>query len=93
MIDQIQGLHHVTSMASGARANNAFYHWGSIIVPPGYTDPLIFASGGNPYGASWVSGSEIGSVGDEVREAARYQGRRLAEYAERLVASRAAATA
>ncbi len=25
MLDQIQGLHHVTSMASGARANNAFF--------------------------------------------------------------------
>ncbi len=25
MLNQIQGLHHVTSMASGARANNAFF--------------------------------------------------------------------
>jgi glyoxalase family protein len=25
MLDQIKGLHHVTAMASGARANNAFY--------------------------------------------------------------------
>ncbi|WP_370160247.1 ring-cleaving dioxygenase [Limimaricola soesokkakensis] len=25
MLDQIRGLHHVTSMASGARANNAFF--------------------------------------------------------------------
>jgi glyoxalase family protein len=25
MLDQIQGLHHVTAMASGARANNAFF--------------------------------------------------------------------
>ena len=25
MLTQIQGLHHVTSMASGARANNAFF--------------------------------------------------------------------
>lgn len=25
MLDQIKGLHHVTSMASGARANNAFF--------------------------------------------------------------------
>ncbi len=68
--------------------NNMFAHWGSIIVPPGYTDPVIFASGGNPYGASWVSGGEVGDVSDEVRQAAQYQGRRLAEYAERLVAAR-----
>ena len=25
MLNQIEGLHHVTSMASGARANNAFF--------------------------------------------------------------------
>ncbi len=68
--------------------NNVLYHWGTIIVPPGYTDPVIFASGGNPYGASWVSGGEVGDVSDEVRQAAQYQGRRLAEYAERLVAAR-----
>ena len=35
----------------------------------------------------------VGAVSDEVREAARYQGRRLAEYAERLVASREPAAA
>jgi NAD(P)H dehydrogenase (quinone) len=29
-----------------------FMHWGAVLVPPGYTDPAIFASGGNPYGAS-----------------------------------------
>ncbi|MFI9405450.1 NAD(P)H:quinone oxidoreductase [Nocardia sp. NPDC052316] len=34
--------------------NNTFYHWGSIIVPPGYADPVQFRSG-NPYGTSHVS--------------------------------------
>lgn len=29
-----------------------FYHFGGIVAPPGYTDPLVFASGGNPYGPS-----------------------------------------
>ena len=32
--------------------HNTFYHWGCIIVPPGYTDPAVFANGGNPYGVS-----------------------------------------
>lgn len=27
-------------------------HWGAIIVPPGYTDAVLFESGGNPYGVS-----------------------------------------
>lgn len=31
---------------------NTMYHWGSIIVPLGYTDPANFQAGGNPYGVS-----------------------------------------
>jgi multimeric flavodoxin WrbA len=38
--------------------SNVFYHWGSIIVPPGYTDPLIYSAGGNPYGASHATGPD-----------------------------------
>lgn len=34
---------------------NTVYHFGGIIVPPGYTDPLKFADG-NPYGVSHVTG-------------------------------------
>ena len=35
---------------------NSMYHFGGIIVPPGYTDPLKFADG-NPYGVSHVTGA------------------------------------
>jgi NAD(P)H dehydrogenase (quinone) len=63
--------------------NNVFYHWGCLIVPPGYTDPLLYASGGNPYGVSWPSGA--GERPDEpTLEAARYQGRRLVKFAAKL---------
>ena len=34
---------------------NIIYHWGGIIVPPGYTDVLKFADG-NPYGVGHVTG-------------------------------------
>jgi NAD(P)H dehydrogenase (quinone) len=34
---------------------NTIYHFGGIVVAPGYTDPLKFADG-NPYGASHVTG-------------------------------------
>ena len=37
--------------------SNVFYHWGALIVPPGFTDPVVSAAGGNPYGASYVTGS------------------------------------
>jgi NAD(P)H dehydrogenase (quinone) len=67
--------------------SNVFYHWGGIIVPPGYTDPVQFRSG-NPYGASHVAGD--GPPGDVAVEAARHQGRRAVETAAALKAGRAA---
>lgn len=68
--------------------NNVFYHWGSIIVPPGYTDPLLYAAGGNPYGTSHITGYPAALPGAEVLAAARYQGRRLATLTSRLAAGR-----
>jgi NAD(P)H dehydrogenase (quinone) len=35
---------------------NTIYHFGGLLVPPGYTDPLKFADG-NPYGVSHVTGA------------------------------------
>lgn len=66
---------------------NVFYHWGGIIVPPGYTDPVQFQTG-NPYGTSHVAGD--GPPGDVVLEAARYQARRVVDTAAALKAGRAA---
>ena len=57
-------------------------HWGAIIVPPGYTDPLLFKSGGNPYGVSVTA--DGGPIPDEVKEAIRYQARRLVEFAGKI---------
>ncbi|GAA2208468.1 NAD(P)H:quinone oxidoreductase [Nonomuraea monospora] len=66
---------------------NTFYHWGGIIVPPGYTDPVQFQSG-NPYGTSHVAGD--GPPSDVILQAARHQGRRVAETAASFKAGRAA---
>jgi len=66
--------------------NNIFYHWGSLIVPPGYTHQVQYEAGGNPYGTSYESGLEGDlSVSVEALTAAHYQGFRLADYARRLV--------
>ncbi|NJP88460.1 NAD(P)H dehydrogenase [Nonomuraea sp. FMUSA5-5] len=65
---------------------NVFYHWGALIVPPGYTDTAVYAGGGNPYGASAVSGPGGDDLKDAVLGAARYQGARLARTAIRLQA-------
>lgn len=75
---------HGGSETTLASLNNVFIHWGSIIVAPGYTDPLLYAAGGNPYGTSFVSG-QIDFPPEATLEAARYQGRRLVEITHRLV--------
>ncbi len=63
---------------------NVFYHWGALIVPPGFTDPAVYAAGGNPYGTSFVSGPTGDGPDAAALEAARYQGRRLARITARL---------
>lgn len=60
--------------------NNTFYHWGAIIVGPGYTDPAMFeVELGNPYGASHIGGS--GPVGEKNRLELAIQVRRVLEVA------------
>lgn len=66
---------------------NTFYHWGGIIVPPGYTDPIQFQSG-NPYGTSCTAAD--GPPGEVALQAARYQARRVVNTAAFLKAGRAA---
>jgi NAD(P)H dehydrogenase (quinone) len=51
------------------------YHWGAIVVPPGYTDASIFAAGGNPYGTS-VSVDQDGNMKEDVRDAVKHQAKR-----------------
>jgi NAD(P)H dehydrogenase (quinone) len=67
--------------------NNTFYHWGSIIVGPGYADPIQFQSG-NPYGVSFKSDNGQTRPDEVALDAARFQGRRVAEVAAQFVAGR-----
>ena len=66
---------------------NIFYHWGSIIVPIGYTDKLQYAAGGNPYGVSFTDGRGKG-VPSEKLAAGRYHGKRMTRFAALLAAGR-----
>jgi len=56
-------------------------HWGAIVVAPGYTDPVIFKTGGNPYGYSHKQGDEFT---DDVKAAIGHQARRLVEVAGKI---------
>jgi NAD(P)H dehydrogenase (quinone) len=62
--------------------NNTFYHWGSIVLPLGYTAGEVFNGGGNPYGASYTSGTRVGAPDADTLAVAAAQGRRLARVSQ-----------
>ncbi len=73
---------------------HVFAHWGCLIVPPGYTDPKVFAAGGNPYGVSaTVPEGPEGRLPEATLACARYLGERVATVASWVLAGRAAAVA
>ncbi|MFC4101949.1 NAD(P)H:quinone oxidoreductase [Paenibacillus xanthanilyticus] len=59
------------------------YHWGAIIAGPGYTDPVTFSSGGNPYGTS-VTVNQEGKMIEDVRAAVIHQAKRTVDIAGRV---------
>ncbi|GAA0459967.1 NAD(P)H:quinone oxidoreductase [Alkalibacillus silvisoli] len=56
-------------------------HWGAIIAAPGYSDPVIFGSGGNPYGTSVTVGQD-GQMVEDVEGAVKHQAKRTVNIAE-----------
>lgn len=56
-------------------------HWGAIIATPGYTDPVIFGAGGNPYGTS-VTVDQNGQMVENVEAAVKHQAKRTVQVAE-----------
>jgi|SRR5690625_2590879 len=59
-------------------------HWGAIIVTPGYTDPVVFGAGGNPYGTS-VSVDQEGNMVEDVEGAVKHQAKRTISVAEKII--------
>src|SRR5699024_7862494 len=57
----------------------SMFHWGAIVVAPGYTDQSAFGAGGNPYGTS-VTAGENGMV-EDVEDAVKHQAKRTVEVA------------
>ncbi len=54
------------------------YHWGAIVVTPGYTDSVLYAAGGNPYGLS-VTVDGDGNMKEDretIKKAVYYQAKR-----------------
>lgn len=92
LADKVYGAFTASNTTHGGQEStllalgNTFYHWGGIIVPPGYTDPIQLQSG-NPYGTSHVAGE--GPPSEVAVQAARYQAQRVVDTAAALKAGRA----
>ena len=78
----------VTAMSSAMNANGGVeetvrsiytsaMHFGAIVVAPGYTDPSIYAAGGNPYGTT--AAIVDGKILNDAEGAVRHQAKRIVE--------------
>ena len=61
----------------------SMYHWGAIVVTPGYTDPVIFGAGGNPYGTSVSIDQDVKMI-EDVELAVKHQAKRVVNVAAAL---------
>jgi NAD(P)H dehydrogenase (quinone) len=82
----------VSAMTSASNANGGqeatvlslyttMYHWGAIVVAPGYTDQSLYAAGGNPYGTS-VSVDQEGNMKEDAKAAVMHQANRVVTVAD-----------
>lgn len=91
LVDKVVSSFTASSTSHGGQEttivalNNVFYHWGCVIVPPGYADPIQFKVG-NPYGASHVQGTPGQPLpGADELESMRFQTRRTIGIAQALL--------
>lgn len=59
----------------------SMFHWGAIVAAPGYSDPVLFGAGGNPYGTS-VTVDQEGNMVEDVQGAVAHQAKRTVQVAE-----------
>ena len=74
------GGHEQTILAM----NTQFYHWGMLIVSPGYTDAVKFEAG-SPYGATFTSQNGALEPDETALKSARFQGKRVTEVTKQFV--------
>lgn len=86
LADKVYSGFTSTSTAHGGQEStllalyNSVYHFGGIVVAPGYTDPVKFVDG-NPYGVSHVAGQGEIPIPETTHQSARFQGGRVTRMA------------
>jgi NAD(P)H dehydrogenase (quinone) len=63
---------------------NTMHHWGAIVATPGYTDKVLYGTGGNPYGTSVSVDDKTGEMKEDVKSAVYQQAKRTVEIATML---------
>nr|WP_090841078.1 NAD(P)H:quinone oxidoreductase [Alkalicoccus daliensis] len=81
----VSGMSSASNAHGGQEATilalyNTMHHWGAIIASPGYSDPVQFAAGGNPYGVSVTVGQD-GVMQENVEDAVKHQAKRTVDVA------------
>jgi NAD(P)H dehydrogenase (quinone) len=93
LVNKVMSSFATTATAHGGQEstilalNNVAYHWGAILVGPGYVEPSQFQSG-NPYGASHTSNNGQVPPDEIALTAARLQGRRVAQVTAQFITGR-----
>lgn len=89
LADKVYGGFTSSTTAHGGQEStllalgHVIQHWGGILVAPGYTDPVLYASG-RPYGAGHVAGVDVTRPGDVELDTIRHQTRRMLRVASAL---------
>jgi NAD(P)H dehydrogenase (quinone) len=90
LVNKIASSFTTTATAHGGQEstilnlNTTFYHFGCIIIAPGYADPIQFEAG-NPYGASFISQNGKLDPDETSRKAARFQAKRVVEVTKKFI--------
>lgn len=84
----VSGMSSASNAHGGQEATilalyNTMHHWGAIIASPGYSDPVQFSSGGNPYGVSVTVGQES-VMQEDVEDAIKHQAKRTVDITTRI---------
>lgn len=58
-------------------------HWGAVIAAPGYSDPVLYGAGGNPYGTS-VTVDQNGTMLQDVEADVKHQAARTVDIASKI---------
>lgn len=59
------------------------FHWGALVVTPGYTDEAMFKAGGNPYGVSVTAGKN--HLNEQIKAAVSHQVKRTLQIANLII--------